>query len=62
MAKKTSYNSKSHEELVLELSKLRGKLPDALMEKRKTGKAKDYRETRKDIARVLTALNAKLDK
>lgn len=59
MAKKTSYNGKSHEALVLELAKLRETLGHAHAEKRKSGKAKAYRTARKDIARVLTAMNAK---
>ena len=59
MAKKTSYNEKSHDTLVTELVKLREDLNKARLEKRKTGKAKDYRTTRKNIARVLTAMNAK---
>jgi ribosomal protein L29 len=59
MAKKTSYNEKAHEELVLELAKLRGSLRDLSIEKMKSGKAKEYRTARKNIARVLTAMRAK---
>jgi ribosomal protein L29 len=62
MTKKISYNEKPHEELVLELATLREKLGPARLEKRKSGKALDYRTTRKNIARVLTAMNAKMDK
>lgn len=57
--KKTSYNEKAHEELVLELAKLRGSLRNLSIEKMKSGKAKDYRTARKNIARVLTAMQAK---
>lgn len=59
MAKKTSYNQMAHEELVLELSKLRGSLRSLSIEKAKTGAAKEYRTTRKAIAQILTAMNSK---
>ncbi len=60
--KKTSYNEKSREELVLELAKLRSGLTKAKIEKMKTGKAVEYRTTRKNIARVLTAMNHEQNK
>jgi ribosomal protein L29 len=58
MAKKTTYNDKTNEALVLELAKLRDGLAAAHMEKRKNGKALAYRTTRRNIARVLTAMKA----
>lgn len=56
MKKKISYNQKTHEELILELAKFKEELRSALLEKKKTGKAVAYRTARKNIARVLTAL------
>jgi ribosomal protein L29 len=56
MTKNISYNGKPAEELQKELVDLRGKLRNEQLEKLKTGKAKGYRTTRKNIARVLTAL------
>lgn len=58
MAKKTTYNDKTHEALILELAKLRDGLSTARAEKHKTGKALAYRTTRRNIARILTAMNA----
>ena len=58
MKKKTSYNERSNEELVLELAKLRSALRGAQAQKVKTGNALEYRTTRKNIARVLTAMQA----
>ncbi|HVY35850.1 MAG TPA: 50S ribosomal protein L29 [Candidatus Paceibacterota bacterium] len=62
MAKKESYNGKSMEALNGELDKLRGSLRSLETEKLKTGKAKDFRTARKNIARVRTAINAQVDK
>ena len=56
MAKKISYNEKTHEELVLELASMRDSLRSLSLEKAKTGKATAYRTARKNIARILTAL------
>lgn len=58
MTNKDSYNTKSAAELNEELKKLKGTLRDLQAEKLKTGNAKNYRTTRKNIARILTALNA----
>jgi len=58
MAKKETYNGKPKEELVLELAKLRESLRSLQAEKLKTGSAKNYREAKKNIARVLTAMNS----
>ncbi len=53
----------SKEELVLELTKRKTALRDFSMEKIKSGNAKDYRTTRKEVARIMTALSAqKADK
>lgn len=54
--KKINYNEKSKEELILELAKLNGSVRNLSIEKSKTGKAKDYRMARKNVARVMTAL------
>lgn len=58
MAKKTTYNGKSREELVLELAKESAAVRTAKIEKMKTGKAKSYRTARKNVARIMTAMNA----
>ena len=56
--KKISYKGKQEDELQAELTKLRGSLRAAAVVKMKTGKANEYRTTRKNIARVLTQMHA----
>jgi len=56
--KKIKYNEKTPEELTLELAKLRGSIRQAQAAKLKTGNATEYRTTRKNIARILTAMKA----
>ena len=58
MAKKISYNTMSKEELILELTKHKSTLRGFSIEKAKTGHAKEYRATRKTVARIMTAINA----
>ncbi len=58
MAKKISYNTKSHEELALELAKVKGTLRTLAIEKLKSGKPNEHRTARKNVARILTAMNA----
>ncbi len=58
MAKKTTYNDKSREELVLELAKESAAVRSGKLEKLKTGKAQSYRTARKNVARILTAMRA----
>lgn len=48
----------SKEDLTLELSKRKTALRDFSIEKIKSGKAKEYRIARKEVARIMTALNA----
>ena len=57
MAKKVSYNGKPYAELQTELAKLRLSLRDATMQMMQGKGMKDYRMTRKSIARILTAMN-----
>lgn len=61
MAKKISYNEKTKEDLIKTLGEKRGILHDMRFgtagSKQKNVKAE--RNTKKDIARVLTALNSK---
>jgi ribosomal protein L29 len=59
MAKKISYNTKTSEELTSELSKLRASFNESARKIRQGKEIKEYRATRKNIARVLTAMNAK---
>ncbi len=48
----------SREELILALTKAKGELRGLALEKSKTGNAKEYRTTRRNVARTLTALRA----
>lgn len=57
MAKKTSYNEKSVAELHDELAKLRAQLREQAIGIMQGRNVKEYRITRKEIARVLTALS-----
>jgi len=56
--KKLTYKGKQAEELESELKKLRASLREAAVVKMKTGKAAEYRTTRKNIARILTEQHA----
>jgi ribosomal protein L29 len=59
MTKKISYNTKTQEELAADLSKLRASVTDNARKIRQGKGLKEYRTDRKNLARVLTALNAK---
>ena len=54
--KKVSFNSKSVEELQADLAKLRGELRAYIVKGVQGKMAKGYTTTRKNIARVLTAI------
>lgn len=58
MAKKISYNGKALEELQVELNKLRGELHQEQQKVMQGKSVKDYRLARKNIARVMTAINS----
>ena len=59
MAKKTSYNEMSAADLAAEIAKLRTTLREhAGKNRRATSHIAEYRVTRKNIARALTAQNA----
>ncbi len=56
--KKISYTNKSAEELRSELSTLRHTLYDTVTKSQKGKNSATYHQTRKNIARVQTAINA----
>lgn len=56
--KKTSYNTKTREELESDLKALRATIAAAVAKSRAGKNTKEYVVARKNVARVLTALNA----
>lgn len=57
MAKKISYNTKKPEELKAELAKLKETMRAQTIKSFQGKNTKEYRIARKNIARVLTAMN-----
>lgn len=57
--KKISYNLKTREELIADLKNLRSSLHAKIVKSPAAKNSKEYTSARKNIARVLTALNSK---
>lgn len=63
MAKKTSYNEKTAEDLNKDLSSFRAIVREHQAKALQGGKnSKTYREARKNVARILTAMNRSTNK